>query len=204
MIYEAGQLRNFLPFVPQDSEWFLLAGPADANEAFDMRAARPDICIVGFEPNPVMFNIQRARGFPGLLLPLALWSEGAQLELAGVNHPQGFIQEHRSSSVVKFMDDRKFVYKVEADSLDNLSNRYGPFVKAVLWADIEGAELECLIGARQLLDRRQILALNVEVFAENYMQIAKYLQQFGFIEASRWNANKQGDREWWNSVFILQ
>lgn len=204
MIYEPDQLKVIMPYVREDAEWFLLGGPADANEAQMMRSLRPGMCILGCEPNPVMFNIQKARGFPGRLLQLALWNEATTLRLGTVDHQFGFMQEQRSASARKFPDS-VHSYTVQSQTLDNLSVMYGPFRNAVLWIDIESAEYECLQGSTKLLTDRQIHAINVETFVQDEPATTAFLKQFGFKEALRWNhdIDKVGNREWWNAIYVL-
>src|SRR5574343_1394965 len=164
-VYEPGQVKAIYPYLLFKPEWFLLGGPADATEAHDMRSKFPHLAIAGFEPNPLFYNLQRARQFPGLLLPYALWNERTTLEMQVVSHQDGLWQEQRSASILKFLDhpDRRRAHVVEARTLDDLSDEFGPFKRAVLWIDIEGSEIQCLRGARRLLEAGEIRVINAEV-----------------------------------------
>ena len=204
MTYKPDQLGSVMPYVRKDATWFLLGGPADANEAQMMHKIRPRMHIIGFEPNVVMYDIQKAQGFPGLLLPVALWSSTTTLRLGTPNQSSDFLQKHRSSSVCKFTDPVEY-YEVAADTLDSLSAIHGPFVNAVLWIDIESAELEALRGAEGLLSGRHIRTINLETFEWDEPATTTYLKQFGFKEVLRWGygANAEGTRRWWNGIYTL-
>lgn len=190
-VYEPNQVRHLLPHLDFEPEWFLLGGPADASEAQDMRAIYPSIAIAGFEPNPLFYNLQLARGFPGRLLQYALWEERKALEMLWVSHVQGFWQEQRSASATKFVDhpDRRLACTVEARTLDDLSEEFGPFHDAILWIDIEEAELECLRGAVNLLRIGAIRLINAEILEEKMPPIKELLSEHGLVAVGRWNVN---------------
>ena len=209
-VYEPGQISNIYPFINFDPGWFLLGGPADATEAQDMRKRFPNVCIIGFEPNPLFYSIQAARGFPGRLLPVALWGERTELEIKRVSHQLGFWMEHRSGSALKFNDvgTARTICIAEAYPLDLLDEMYGPFENAVLWIDIEEAETQCLRGASKLLGEGRIRLINAVLHAEDLGPVLDILEPFGVKEISRWNSNvvilpDGGRREWWNVVFRL-
>ena len=98
-------------------------------------------------------------------------------------------------------------HKVPAVTLDSMSEQYGPFQNAVLCLDIEGAEVEALKGAEQLLQRGAIKVFNAEVFNTTEHEIASFLKRFGLIEMERWGhqiSDSESGREWWNIIYILQ
>ena len=201
MIYAENQLDKVAHLIGPEIEWFLLGGPADANEAQRLHELRPDIRIIGFEPNPVMFQIQQDRGFPGTLLPGALDRYDATRNL--ITNPSGSdpLQRQRSSSIVKF--SRGESQTVVCRSLDSLSKEYGPFNNSFLWIDIEGAELACLKGAQELLGHNQIRLISVEVFSDHVQSIGSLLGKFGYREILRWNhhVDEANRREWWDICY---
>lgn len=204
-VYEPGQVKHLLNHLPEEPDWFLLGGPADACEAQDVRARWPSVCIAAFEPNPFMYNIQVARGFPGLILPVALWDEPSELTMKRIAHAdvEGLewneAQSQRSAAIGKFSDGRE--WKVKAETLDRLSEVHGPFTKIALWLDIESAEIHALRGAENLFRHGQVLAVNTEQFVEEEPAIVAFLASHGLHEVHRWNRNKVGNREWCNAVY---
>ncbi len=204
-VYAPGQVKNIMDLVDDDIRWFLLGGPADGDEAQVLHEARPDIRILGFEPNPVMFKIQSERGFPGLLLPVALWKSMGQIRLNRArNARDDELQKDRASSVVKWADDREG-YEVQTATLDDLSKLYGPFDRSVLWIDIEEAELACLQGAKGLLNSKSIRLINVEAYLHRARSLKEHLKRFGFKEIRRWNHHRGAPgREWWDIIYKLK
>ena len=216
MIYAQGQVEKVLDHVGPEVRWFLLGGPADGDEAQVLHAARPAVKIVGFEPNYNMRRCQARRGFPGELVPCALWSHECELELRLMGHGE---QAERSGSVVKWRDQPpdliagpvngnyppcSAAYKVPARTLDGLSANYGPFEDAFLWIDVEGAELAALQGAAGLLKAGKILLVSAEAFSDQEAALKDYLAGFGLREALRWQHQVKGDREWSDILFKLE
>jgi hypothetical protein len=88
---------------------------------------------------------------------------------------------------------------VAGQSLDALSHQYGPFEKAVIWADIEGAELRMLQGATELLSSGNVLALNLEVRPTPYAQgwcveaeVDQFLASYGYVRARDYEQQGRG------------
>lgn len=195
-VYCPGQVKHVLPHVPEDVAWFLLAGPADGDEAQVFAKRFPSARIVGFEPNPQFFAIQETRGFPGTLLPVALWDERAVLSLASSAADR---QSQRGGSVVHGHHHR--LAETEGVPLDDLSDRIGPFSNAVLWLDVKGAEERCLRGASRLLTAGAIRLVNVEAFKGHEHETGDLLRSYGFREVGRWGAHVQPTRAWCNIIY---
>lgn len=191
MAYAHRQVENVFPYMDGVRQ-FLLAGPADGDEAQILHAKYPDVKIWGFEPNVRWLRHQLEIGFPGTLLNYALWHTPGILELQINPGENG----DRSASVCRQRSGS--IQRVEARTLDDLSAEYGPFEDALLWLDIEGAELGALRGAANLLSR--VLVLNVEIFADETGPGA-LLRAHGFSEVKRWGEHRQHGRHWWNAVY---
>jgi hypothetical protein len=198
-IYNKDQLLKIREFIEPDTKWFLLGGPADANEAQTIFKLIPEINILGCEPNPIPFELQQARGFPGILLPVALWDHDCQ-KIMSLPEISDLKQRNRCGSLIKYNGDETKI-QVDARSLDSLSAQYGPFEKAVLWLDVEESELLSLIGAMNLLEQGRVYLINVEVFSHMEQPIKNFLSKYNFQEIHRWNMHKEGDRSWCDIVF---
>ena len=91
-------------------------------------------------------------------------------------------------------DGEKFV-EVDANTLDNLLQQNGVKAEDVNWVkiDVEGAELEVLKGATNVLSRSDNIALLIEVHGSHlYEPIKEFIYGFGFnIEFEK--SNEAGD-----------
>jgi FkbM family methyltransferase len=178
--YEDGQVTRILPYCPNKVDWFIIGGPADGNEAQIFKQHHPECRAIGFEPYTKFFEFQRFNDFPGQLINCALWSKEVQdLELRSNDNERG-------ASLTKYETCRN-LEKINASSLDNLSKIYGHFKNAVLWIYIEGSEVECLKGARRLLDSHEIKTINVEVMPETEDDIIAILMSYDYKYAHHWN-----------------
>lgn len=74
MTYSPGQAYRLRTYLRKAPSWFILGGPADADEAQVVHRVWPTCKIVACEPNPEMLQYQKGNDFPasGILLPYAL------------------------------------------------------------------------------------------------------------------------------------
>jgi FkbM family methyltransferase len=80
-------------------------------------------------------------------------------------------------------DNKRFV-EVDANTLDNIVLHNGVNAEDVNWVkiDVEGAELEVLRGASNVLSKGKDIALLIEVHGrENYEPLLKLLDSYGFV-----------------------
>ena len=78
--------------------------------------------------------------------------------------------------------NEKFI-EVNANTLDNLLNENGISVKDVKWLkiDVEGAELEVLKGAHNILSKSKDISLLIEIHSSDlYQRIIKFLEIYNF------------------------
>ncbi len=207
-VYCPGQVRNIFRYVKPDTDYFLVGGPADGDEAQVFHEKFPAIKILGFEPNPLMAQIQiDLRRFPGQMLPFALWNEN---KLMNLRTPQITSAQNaaRVSSLVTYGDLPSNLIEVKAVRLDFMSQVYGPFKNAALWIDIENVEREALEGAGDLL-KDGIYLINAECHIDGDTEedsvessLGKWLTQFGFHEEVRWNGQKYGAGIRWDIIFV--
>jgi len=193
VIYSPGQAEVLFSFWPPDAEWFIVGGPADGNEAETVKEKYPDVECIGFEPDPEMYAYQKTR-FPGVIYNEALWSSATELSLV-IPGSNGNIN-HRCSSVCRDIEKERQAetHTVAGWALDDLSAKYGPFRNAVLWIDIEFAELEALKGCARLLESGRVLLINLETYDHLYAEIEDYLTQYNFVATHKWNTRGQRGR----------
>ena len=193
-VYNPGQVsmlfnKNIWPDKP--IEWFVIGGPADANEAQTIVKRHPEIKCVGFEPNKTMYDRQRATDFPGELYRYALWNENGEMTF---QEPHGKIS-HCGGLIRYYADEEVDKYTVITRTLDSLSDEFGPWKNSILWLDIEHAEMQALEGATEMLDRGDVLLINLEVMqmSINLPLFREFLEPFGFKYIHKWNLNSNPD-----------
>lgn len=206
-IYNPGQVKKIFPFVPPDVKWFLLAGPADGDEGQVFKQQFPSAQVIGFEPNLACFQYQKEHVFPGTLLNVALWDEDCKVHLKTVHFARP-MDIARTSTILPHSDLPTYLAETQANRLETLSEKYGPFRDAVLWLDIEGSELKALVGAGILLISGAIVLVNAEIHIDGDSEdepkesaIHQYLAAYGFKEVKRWNGNKYHGGIRWDVIF---
>lgn len=171
--YNDGQVRRIFSLCKFDPMWFIIGGPSDGNEAQVFKQEFPYARVVGFEPNPDGYLFQIENGFPGELRTEALWSLETEMELYVPS------LNKRRSSLIHVA--KELVHRVHTITLDDYDALVAHKIKdAVLWIDIEESELECLIGARDLLFEKRIMLVNAEVSNDTEDSVTNYLEQFNY------------------------
>jgi FkbM family methyltransferase len=189
MVYNSGQAAVLFPHLDRlgvQPAWFILGGPADADEAQTVRARYPDIQVIASEPCDQFRRWQREAGFPGTLLPFALSDREHDATLVVPRgHPRGATMV-RHEPGAPGCD----VELAQAITLDRLSDLYGPFQDAVLWLDIEGMELPALRGAEGMFAAGAVLLASVEVMVDerpdDHREVGEFFTRHGFHMAEEW------------------
>jgi FkbM family methyltransferase len=158
VVYSPNQVAGIYPYI---RGWvpdaFILGGPADGDEGQRVKAQWPSIRVLGFEPCLQMYEYQMAHGFPdeggSVLLCQGLWSKSG---------PNDHFIAHGRHSTFSRAGVIGASSTVSMITLDEVSICYGPFSHAILWLDIEGAELEALRGATGMFARREVAMVNLE------------------------------------------
>lgn len=167
--------EHVIPFLDFTPQWFIDCGPGSGVEALEVKEKWPDVNILRLEPSPVGF-IAASRLFPAgdnsRLLNLGVWDFDCKLNLS---NPYTLL-----NSTFRTLDEPESVIEVQVRSLDSLDQEFGPFNDVLLWIDIEGSEMRALSGADNLLGRRVIKAINVEVNGETQYSIHPRLRGHGF------------------------
>lgn len=134
--------------------WFINLGIGPKIiEAVAAKSAWPNAKIVGVEPDPVRFQTHLG-AYPGKLLPYAISDSKGRQDFY-VDPSQRLWSCFGNGSATKI--------SVPAMQLDDLSEGWGPFENAVVWADIEGSEAAMLRGAEKLIKAGAITAFHLEV-----------------------------------------
>jgi FkbM family methyltransferase len=175
-VYEPGQAKILFRHWPTNTEWFLLGGPANGDEAQTIYSKYPNVKTIGFEPNQEMYEHQSCHKFPGTILPIALWhTDNVDLNFNTGENPRGGKIDPQGDKIVV------------GRTLDSLSEEHGPFRNAILWLDIEQGEYSALLGAQRLFEAKQILLVNVELYPHNRGEVIRFLNGHGLREVDRWN-----------------
>ena len=197
------QVKMLFPHWPERVKWFVIGGPACELEAQAVHQQYPAVRCIGFEPNRDSAEWQRQHGFPGEVHPVALWENDKDKLTLSIptrgndsgsvcrpeNHPEQWPYESFRS------------YPVDSATLDTLSDKLGPFEDAVLWLDIEYAELPALRGAERLLDRT--LMVNLETFHHRYLpEINRLLDQHGLILRMVWNIGRHASGDAQDYLYV--
>jgi FkbM family methyltransferase len=173
--YLAKQATEVFPHIDFVPRYLIDCGPGLGQEAHRFAEQYPGIQIIGLEPNYQVYK-KILTDYPGTLLNTAAWScEG----MADMFCPEG---EMGSSLVVDVRRDGKGLkVSVPTTTVDLLDAGLGLFEDAVLWADVEWAELRVLEGADWVLRRGGIRLLNLEVHdGDNEAEVDKVCTDYGF------------------------
>ena len=182
---------NAVPFVP---DVFIDIGVGyPGSEAWTAREAWPDVKIIGAEAAPNRFEACKD-DFPGQLIHCCVGAEDGTFEMQPIKDmvvmfPRG--NQKAADTVV-----------VPMRSLDSLSEEFGPFKNVFIWSDTEGAEMEILKGAKNLLDSGEIMGFNIELWEQsqsegwtNREEVLRFLSPYGYKTSCRWNVG-------WGGIFF--
>ena len=195
-VYAPGQAMVLTSFFSRPPKWFIVAGPANADEAQTVKALFPKCVCLGVEPSEAMVRWQLAHGFPGELVPMGLADAAGLREI--VIPPK---QENRSSMVRPCGGG---THKVATTTLDALDLVHGPFERAVLWADIEGMELPMLRGAEECFARGAFDLVNIEVMPDerpdDVPEFEAFFKRHGLALAHEWDWQCSRRNQIWRKV----
>ena len=205
-IFSAGQASVLDEFWPADAKWFIVGGPAYGNEAQTVAARHPGIKCFGVEPNPEFVKRQLAQDFPGPVANFALWYKDNEILDFSIPRDGSPLSASvcRPSPSPDGNETPKLIYPVITRTLDTLSDKYGPFEDAVLWLDIEYAEIEALRGAFRLLSGGKIKLVNLETFVHtSFPVVTKLLADYGFKFVKRWNEGVDYVHHAIDAIYVL-
>lgn len=162
-------------------------GP-EISEAHLAKQAWPDTEIIGIEADPNRFAKHRTK-FPGTLLNYAVGNE--------IGKKNFFVDPKTKlwSCFGKPGQPQIFVY---GTTLDQVDSEWGPFKRAVVWADIEGSEYDMLLGSEKLVHEGRIAGFHLEVRHEapydgwcTYEQINALLTHWGYKQRVRFKPKRR-------------
>ena len=203
--YMPKQAERIFKYVPKTTEYFFVLGPANGGEGQHFHKEFPDVKIIGFEPSTVAFNFQRQNGFPGELYPQAIYSKNCKLELTTVaseiNHM--FLRDCWHDCP----HDPTAGYEVDAITLDSFLEDHPEIDNVVLWADIEFAEYDMLLGATEFMKR--VSCMNIELCDDpknptGYMEKCReLLDEMGFEEKEACGLGRPVGKKHWRGDYIF-
>jgi FkbM family methyltransferase len=188
--YKPLQAQQVLPYVNFAPEWFIDCGPGAGREAHVFKQAFPNIKVIGFEPAAHLYVLN---DYPGELVRAAVWFRNGEMAIA--NH-------YLQSSLLDFRNAWPTANVVTV-TLDAVC---GPGVlgrnvrNAVLWMDIEHAELFALVGAIDLLESGAIRLLTVEVRHGTDLIFDGFLGPLGFEKVLDYD----NEQTHWDRVYRLK
>jgi len=175
-------------------------GSMDGAEALAFRAVLPGAAVLAFEANPANFELMQARADLRdariQLLPLAVTNFDGETEFfvvrAGAESSGAAPNLRRGmSSLRRRPDHAEFpsaATGVKTARLDTVLARAHSGARVALWIDVEGSAHEAIEGAAAVLDRVQLLHVEVETWPcispgqRLYPDVRALLYQSGFVE----------------------
>lgn len=154
------QWKKFITSITDVPDLFIDVGPGRiGSEAWEVNTTFPECIIRGYEPQIERYEILKEASYPGDLSKFVI-SDVDGLVGGFSGHPEG-----KSDFWLYGGDSVKGAYKevtLPSRRLDTLFFD-SKFKSILIWADIEGSELDILKGATKLLQSGRILGLNLEL-----------------------------------------
>lgn len=177
----------------------------------------PQSVIHSFEPNPDMFSLLEEKwgGDNDIALyPYALNSKSGIFPFHVTNVPEASSLLPPDPKLIKLSVDKKYnsrIIDVECATLDTFCFKNKISSIDLLKLDVQGAELEVLKGAKDLLQKEKISVLYVEAgFAEAYTgqmefkDLMIFCSEYGFQlwDISPFLYTRTGRLWWANTLFL--
>jgi len=184
-------------------ETFLDIGVGNiGSEAWQIKKQYPDCQIIGFEPQIERFALLSclpiATEYPGRLIPTAVGSREGSVP--------GYMGHLKGRSDFKVYTDEHKGYiqqNIWVHTLDQIERNLGTeFNNCFIWADVEGAELEVLKGAKRLFNENKVIGVLVElrnkplaVGACSAKEVDTFLIDKGFKSTEPLDSLKDGHKD---------
>lgn len=146
-----------------DFDCFIDCGAGNVgSEAWSIRDLKPECIIIGFEPQDLRYKLLVDGEYPGELLKMVVGQNKGK-----INGFMGHEDGGKSDFWVYGGDAEPDAYKkisIDATTVDDIVVEYGLENKKIfIWADIEGSELDMLIGAKQTFENGLVTGLILEL-----------------------------------------
>lgn len=192
--YNQDQALTLFNHMKTDPKWLIIGGPADGNEAQCFVKRWPDIRVIGLEPYEPVLRWQLEHGWPtanGELLNMAISHDNnpRPMYLSNDENNGG-----RASSLEgpRSGGQKDSVFCISLDTLEGSPGR-GPWDEAFLWLDIEGWEVNALMGAVRIFTEKKVRYVNIEMmehFPESNKLAHDFLTAHKFKCKIEWNNDK--------------
>ena len=179
-----------------DFDIFVDAGPnAPFTEAWLVRQKKPGCHIIGFEPHPSAFKKLCTYFYPGTLSSCAISSNpGVIRGVCTQDHASNFAKvndEVVAATVGVTMDD---LSEVKTVTIDQILQHTPSSSNTFIWADVQGSELDIILGAHESLEANKICGfmLELDTTARDgcgcyWKEVAQVLGGYGFSPAGLFN-----------------
>jgi len=152
----------------------------------------PDIEVHGFEPTLTLYD-NAIKTYPGKAYNKAIGSECAQVKF----------YNDGPTSLAWNVRDKEDSYLIECITLDSFCKTNNIKSNVLLWADIEGSELNMLKGCKDLLERKAIDNIVLELWTEIPLDRAeswcKDYEVIEFLEPYGYHIVQETNRESYHS-----
>jgi len=191
-------------------------GAADGRDSERYTELFPGARVFAFEPMPQIYAslAERARRVPAIVplnLALSSGSGKAQFHVANWQDASSLLAPKKTGSTFDEYQAQTGVIDVTTSTLDEQCVAHGVTRIDLLKMDAQGAELQILAGARDLLARGAIGLIYTEVhFMESYQgsalfyQMCALLAEHGFSLHNLYGLthNQKGQLAWGDAIFV--
>tara|TARA_R110002020_G_scaffold229529_3_gene440287 strand:+ start:2486 stop:3292 length:807 start_codon:yes stop_codon:yes gene_type:complete len=169
------------------------AGPGSiGSEAWSIDMLKPECKIYGFEPGDARYDLLKKADYPGILSKMAISSFEGDLE-GGMGFEEGRSDFCTNANDVCYDLNLYKKATVKCTTIDTIIESE-ELENVFIWADIEGAELELLKGAKQSFEQKKIVGFWTELNFDkdpaqanfcSYKEVINLLNEYGFRTPSK-------------------
>ena len=145
---------------------FIDCGPGNVgSEAWSVRDAMPDCEIIGFEPQTERYKMLMSASYPGKLMPYAVGRKTEQ-QVGYMGYENGKSDFWIRADKIHLSKDAYKKTEISVVALQDFLTPEQQSKNIFIWADIEGAERDMLMGAAQLFKKQRIVGVMLEIHTE--------------------------------------
>lgn len=200
------QCLAIMKVLKKKPKMFFDVGPGRfGSEAWEIVNNYPECKIIGFEPQIERYDMLLKHKFPGKLLNCVISKY--------VDDVKGFMgyADGKSDFWLYGGDSVLGAYKeetVRSFTLDYINENDGPFDSIFIWADVEGSELSVLEGAKNILSKKTVIGLNLELRkipiapgACSAQEVVSFLKEYGYYSTENLDSLKSDPKDY---IFIQE